>query len=556
MQGRVGTRILFVAAMMALAPLAALAQLTDSFEGAGGTAPDLSGWTFSPPVGGVGWKVDGLELGEAPLGQVGVGPGTAVFAGAGSLNYNDDTDFDNGATNSGNALSPVLTVTGTPITVTFQCNYHTETTGTTFDQRFMEVIDPGTGLVVAGGTFQMAGTAAAPLTCSAQGTWHSHTIDITTAVGALTSFQVRFRFASVDGIGNAFDGWFLDDVSVTNVCIDDVAPSTPSLISPVGGACIASPALLDWTDATDTSPCGAGTIAGYNIEVAADAGFTVILASAFITGSSATLSGPSGTYFWRVQAVDGGGNVSSFTPGESFFLDAPVLPSAPDTLFVNEPADGAQAGDAGFVDPVTSVRPVFSAIYRDPNCGDNAVSYRMQVSTDPTFLTTDFDSTLTPFVTPVPKDARCPDLAIGVDLQRDTVYYWRVQFADGLGVGAFSSAQSFHIGDDFDFGERQGSSHHGRRCYVATASFSAASPVVTSLARFRGETLEASGAGQAASRTYGTLGAAAASRSGSVRGPLRWVLQPVASGASSPGSLGLLLAAALGALLTVAVRRR
>ncbi|MCC6740709.1 MAG: hypothetical protein IT452_16830 [Planctomycetia bacterium] len=735
-----------VLATLGIAGARAQAQVVDTFEGSGGTAPDLAGWTIDPAVGGVGWKVDGLD------GPVGPGPGGAAFAGAGSLNYNDDTDYDNGLLNSGSATSPVMYVTGSPITVTFQCNYETEGPDGTWEFRFMEIVDPGTGLVVAGGSFQVfdtSGTAA--LNCAASGTWHSHTIDVTAVVGALPTIQVRLRFDSGDDFFNAFDGWFVDNLSVAGVslsppslplpysesfdsgglpagwafaatsgtviwdvdalptpvgagpdgaafsapsslnynddtdfddgatnsgtatsppldtsgpgtaivvsfrcnyetedtgtifdvrevqvlngatlaviatetlgesgdsnppgttcsamgtyhlhtltfaigavpsvrirfsfdtgdaiantfdgwfvddlqvCEDTVAPTTPVNLVPLDGAIVVSPpgVFLDWTDSTDTNPCGAASVANYVVEVDDDPAFGSIDFTASPTVSNATTGVlPAMTYYWRVRAVDASGNVSLDSTATSFTTEAPLSPGFPDSLFVNESTDGAQSGDSGFVDPVVDTRPAFSAIYRDGNTADTAISLRFQVSQDPTFLTLDFDSGTVAIAPPLPKDSRCSDLTVNVVLRRDTVYYWRIQFTDASALtGPFSLSQAFRIGDDFDFGVRRGSSHHGRRCYVATAAFEGPAPAIDTLSNVRGQRLERNGAGQIFSRWYHTGGSTLSkcvSGLGSAgRATARGGLLALAGAVGSQGSMVLLMLA-ITALSVFGMRR-
>lgn len=498
---------------------------TEDFDG---TTPP-SNWTLSAPVpspGGVGWDFD-----NTPVGM----PGGSTFgASLRSLNYNDGVDFSNGLANSGSATSPVLVVTGSPVTITWQCNYNTEL-GSTFDQRFMEVIDPAFGTVMAGGSYQVFNTAPAPRTCGGIGVFHSHTVDITGVLGAATNFQIRFRFNSVDSVANGGQGWFVDSLSVTGACADTLPPTTPASLTPADGAIVISPpaVTLAWAASTDTSSCGPSGIAYYVVElddVNPPVAPYVFTASPAVTSVSAGVLAP-GTYYWRVRAVDVAGLVSPDSAIFTLVVEAPAPPGDADGLHVNTSARGAQTGDPGFVDPVIDETPNFSAIYRDPNTFDTAVGLRFQVSADPLFATIVADSGSVAITPNVPKDSRCPDLSCPVDLQRDTVYYWRIQFTDSGGLtGPFSPAQSFRIGDDFEFGVRNGSSHHGRRCFVATAAFGADSPVTSGLASFRRESLERTGAGSILSRWYATAGAALSMLVPSAS------VAPESAGSAAPGS--------------------
>lgn len=513
---------------------------TEDFDGA--AAP--TNWTLTAPVGGVGWAFD-----NSPVAM----PGGSTFgASLRSLNYNDGVDFDNGFANTGNATSPTLVVTGSPVTVSWQCNWSSEASSS-FDQRFLEVINPGPGTVMAGGTFQVFDGAVGALDCALSGTFHAHTIDITSVLGTATSFRVRFRFNSVDAAGNTGGGWFVDSLAVVGACIDTTPPTIPTLLTPADGGIVSSPpaVTLIWSDSTDTSTCGPGVVAGYVVEL--DDTTPPVLPYVFsATPAVATVSAgvlAPGTYYWRVRAVDLAGNVSADSAIFSFTAEAPAAPLAPDGLFVNESGDGAQAGDPGFVDPVTDQQPEFSAVYRDGNTSDSANVLRYQVSLDPTFTVVLSDSGDVGFSPSIAKDGRCQDLACPIVLDRNTVYYWRIRFTDVGGLaGPFSTPQSFRIGDDFEFGVRHGSSHHGRRCYVATAAFGGVSAEVEGLASFRQGVVERSGAGRVFSRWYATTGAPISSLVTSGQG-IRGLSIPAAHPMATAALAGLLALAIAGAAL-------
>ena len=549
---RHATAVLFLTGLLLSAASDASAQIsapvTDNFDvGAGGF--QLAGWVVTAPdpaivppaTIGTQWKCDGLPAtmfnGALPY-----------VSGPASLNYNNDVEYSDN--DIGSATSPAIDVTalGGSVVLRFACNYQSETTFYFWDIRNINILNGATDAVLS--TLTLSTASATTLICPAMGTWHTHVVDITAIVGALPTIKIRFNFSadfSVDG----FDGWFVDDFAIT--CTDALAPSVPSLLTPADAACLSYPIVFDWTDSTDTSPCGTGTIAGYNWQVDTTSAFAAPT-TLFTATSTISVTGPPGTFFWRVQAIDGSGNLGAFSTFRSFTSEIATAPTAPDTLFVNESSQGAQTGDGGFVDPIADEQPVFSAIYRDSNCFGNAVSVRYQVSEDPTFAVLDYDSGVVGILPVVPKDARCPDLTISVSLRRDTVYYWRILFVDDTGLtGPFSAAQSFRIGDDFEFGVRKGSSNHSKRCFVATAAWGGVTPEVERLMAFREGVVEPASAGRSFSRAYAAAGPAAAKRLPARA--TRAVLAPFALAAGNPAATGLAGVLLFLALLACARRR-
>jgi len=83
---------------------------------------------------------------------------------------------------------------------------------------------------------------------------------------------------------------------------------------------------------------------------------------------------------------------------------------------------------------VTDTTPEFSAIYNDPDSGDIANKYRIQVDDDPAFGSTIWDSgeSGTAMSNCIASN-RCSDISYGgvsTDLQWSTKYYWRIKFWD------------------------------------------------------------------------------------------------------------------------------
>ena len=120
-----------------------------------------------------------------------------------------------------------------------------------------------------------------------------------------------------------------------------------------------------------------------------------------------------------------------------------TAPTAPNTLYSNNA--NAQAGKANPTG-ITDTTPVFSAVYNDPDAGDIANKYRIQVATSSDFATTsvfwDSGSSGTSMSNCVQGD-RCQDIAyasttvLALDI---TKYYWRIKFWDG-GTGWDGSSE-------------------------------------------------------------------------------------------------------------------
>ncbi|KAF0244808.1 MAG: hypothetical protein FD180_2179 [Planctomycetota bacterium] len=562
-----------VASIVLLSALSARAQIVapyfENFDGGGLPA----GWTvvnLEPLAPGVLWGVDATPASM---------PGGATFGGsAGSLNFNDGVDttefdpvsaFDIGGV--GTATSPLVDISGLGATVlvTFQNNYEVTASPSSgfFELRQVNILNSVGGnlqtftIDIAGGDSNPPGTTSGP-----SGVYTLQTLDPTAALAGNTTIMVQYFFDGDPGGfgfslgGPGFRGWFVDNLNVT--CPDAIPPTLPVHLSPPDGSIVINPpgTVLDWTDSTDSTSCGIGTVANYVVEVDDDPLYGSINFTASPVASTAlTPAFVPGTYFWHVRAVDSFGNSTLFTANTSYIVEPPLPPLAPDTLFVNERFETAQFGDSGFVNPVVDETPNLSCIYREGNTVDFSNLMEVEVSTDVLFATFDWISGPIPLAPFLAKDARCPDVTVGTTLLRDTIYFWRARFTDlgGL-VGPFSVPQSFRIGDDFDFGVRQGSSHHGRRCYVATAAWGGVTEEVSSLTSLREEVLESCAMGRLASRAYATAGSSASAGvrdSKPCSSAVRLVTGPLASCASWPVATTTVLLLALAFLGLTAWRR-
>ncbi len=220
-------------------------------------------WELSP-ADGVGW---GLDASPATV------AGGAFQSASRSLNYNDGTDYDNGVRNSGSALSPPIELSGldAPI-LRFACNYHTETTGSAWDQRWVRIRSTASGAVLD--SLQLYQTAGR---CGLPGTWHTHDLALDPAWG---NVRVELFFDTRDGLYNQHPGWFVDDLTVAE---DDGPPPPPpgmcydtGFETGVGWTVVNSDAGVGWAlDDSAALPSGAalsGLSLNYNDGLDYDSG--------------------------------------------------------------------------------------------------------------------------------------------------------------------------------------------------------------------------------------------------------------------------------------------
>jgi hypothetical protein len=128
--------------------------------------------------------------------------------------------------------------------------------------------------------------------------------------GSLADGTYYWKIRAVDGAGNA-SAWTTSWAFKR----DNTIPPLPSLLSPGDGTTTTSTPTLDWSDVTDASGVT------YELQVDNDADFSSP-GEGSLSASEYTLTAeqalPSGTYYWRVRAVDGAGNASTWTTAWSF----------------------------------------------------------------------------------------------------------------------------------------------------------------------------------------------------------------------------------------------
>ncbi|MBM4462041.1 MAG: hypothetical protein FJ012_01735 [Chloroflexi bacterium] len=122
---------------------------------------------------------------------------------------------------------------------------------------------------------------------------------------------------------NALGIWQAEASATTaSWTVDTTPPSAPTLLTPANEARFSKKTpTLDWSDVTDASGVT------YSLQIDDNADFSSpIISRQGLTGSTYTLTGgealSKGTYYWRVRAVDGAGNVSAWTAPFSFSVTA------------------------------------------------------------------------------------------------------------------------------------------------------------------------------------------------------------------------------------------
>lgn len=122
-------------------------------------------------------------------------------------------------------------------------------------------------------------------------------------------------------------------------------------------------------------------------------------------------------------------------------------PTAPTALYVAN--TNAQTGTAGTSVVITSLNPHFSAIYNDPETGDTANKYQIQVDNNSDFSSPVWDSGTGITITEIAEGDRSNDIVYsGSTLTHNTTYYYKIKFWDELGEeGEWSTEEASFITD-------------------------------------------------------------------------------------------------------------
>ena len=147
-------------------------------------------------------------------------------------------------------------------------------------------------------------------------------------------------------------------------------PAAPTLLSPAQGASVTTPFTISWSQVLDPGAVNGG----YNWQVSSSSAFTsFVLRDSTAPGTTqASVSGlVNGTYFWRVQAVDGNLQSSSFSAARSFTVTGATL-NQPGTSVLSLP-------------PYGSIFHPFESFGFTWTAADRAVKYEFRASKDSTF---------------------------------------------------------------------------------------------------------------------------------------------------------------------------
>jgi len=115
-------------------------------------------------------------------------------------------------------------------------------------------------------------------------------------------------------------------------------PAAPAALGPANGAQVVVPFTLSWSAVTD--PSG---IVAYNWQVSPSSTFSPVIQQNSTSGQTQdSVSGlANGTYFWRVQAVNGAFEQGAWSLTRSFTVTG-VGPGEPGTPTLNPPKGGTQ----------------------------------------------------------------------------------------------------------------------------------------------------------------------------------------------------------------------
>ena len=167
------------------------------------------------------------------------------------------------------------------------------------------------------------------------------------------------------------------------------SPPPPNLISPANGASVQTPVALSWSSVTD--PSG---IVAYNWQVSTSSNFSAIVTQNSTNGQTQDLAGglSNGSYFWRVQAINGAFVQGAWSSARGFSVNG-AGPGSPATPTMQPPK-----GYSTF-HPLEVMTFNWSAV-------SGAATYLLQYSTDSSFSLANrgqFDNLPTPtmsFATP------------------------------------------------------------------------------------------------------------------------------------------------------------
>ncbi len=219
---------------------------------------------------------------------------------------------------------------------------------------------------------------------------------------SLTDGTYYWRVKAIDEAGNS--GNWSNSWSLT---VDTTAPSVPTLASPSDGALTNNNRpSFDWSDVSDASGVS------YRIQISRYANFATTERDESWLGSSDYTSSwdiGDGTYYWRVQAVDGANNEGNWSSAWSLTIDS----SSPPQPNLMTPNDWTYTNDT---------TPSFDWSDVTDNSG---VSYSIEI---------DDDSYFSSPVLLTQQGLASSDYTLDTsEALTDGTYYWRVKAVDGAG---------------------------------------------------------------------------------------------------------------------------
>jgi hypothetical protein len=137
---------------------------------------------------------------------------------------NNYGDYNDGLPNSGSLTSPPISISSAGYYLRFYYRYQTETTGTNWDQRWLQIsVDTGPFINLT----QLSDDPQIPETSS----WLvNKAIDLSAYSGHI--IRIRFQFSTLDASANNYAGWGIDDFSITAsppvTCSENRQDDTPA----------------------------------------------------------------------------------------------------------------------------------------------------------------------------------------------------------------------------------------------------------------------------------------------------------------------------------------
>ena len=119
--------------------------------------------------------------------------------------YNNGTNYNTGARNSGSLVSRWIDLAdaSSSVTLTFRSWFRTEDVGTSWDRKWVYASADGTNWSPL---LQIYGVA---------GQWTVQTLDLSSYAGG--QVKLRFFFDTIDAVANNYEGWYIDDVRMTTL---------------------------------------------------------------------------------------------------------------------------------------------------------------------------------------------------------------------------------------------------------------------------------------------------------------------------------------------------